>query len=57
MILVIILGIFIILGCFMDSLAMILVVMPFFGVEILRIGLLLVLPGLSLFLPHLLSGN
>ena len=31
-------------------------VMPFFGVEILRIGLLLLFPGLCLFLPTLLSG-
>ncbi|WP_068109213.1 TRAP transporter large permease [Tropicimonas marinistellae] len=32
-------------------------VMPFFGIEIVRIGLLLLLPALTLFLPHLLSGN
>lgn len=30
--------------------------MPFFGVEILRIALLLIAPGLWLFLPALLSG-
>ena len=32
-------------------------VMPFFGVEIIRIAILLLLPGLCLFLPHLLSGG
>ncbi|UUX48474.1 TRAP transporter large permease [Nisaea acidiphila] len=31
-------------------------VMPFFGIEIIRIALLLLLPGLCLFLPHLLAG-
>ncbi|MEM8950457.1 MAG: TRAP transporter large permease [Pseudomonadota bacterium] len=31
-------------------------VMPFFGIEIVRIALLLAIPGLCLFLPRLLSG-
>lgn len=31
-------------------------VMPFFGIEIVRIALLLAIPALSLFLPHYLSG-
>lgn len=31
-------------------------VMPFFGIEIIRIALLLLVPALSLFLPHYLSG-
>lgn len=31
-------------------------VMPFFAIEIVRVGLLLALPGIALFLPRLLSG-
>ena len=31
-------------------------VLPFFGVEILRVALLLAFPALTLALPHLLSG-
>lgn len=31
-------------------------VMPFFGAEIVRIGVLLLLPGIVLFMPHWLSG-
>lgn len=31
-------------------------VMPFFGVEIVRVGLLLLFPGIVLFLPQLLGG-
>lgn len=32
-------------------------VMPFFGAEIIRIGVLLLLPWLALFMPHWLAGN
>ena len=31
-------------------------VLPFFGVELVRIGLLLLVPGLALYLPRLLAG-
>jgi len=30
-------------------------VMPFFGIEVIRIALLLLIPALSLFLPHWLA--
>jgi TRAP-type mannitol/chloroaromatic compound transport system permease large subunit len=31
-------------------------VMPFFGIELVRVALLLAIPPLALFLPRLLSG-
>lgn len=54
-VLVILLIALILLGCLMDSLSMILLAIPFFCAELVRIAILIAFPALTLWLPRVLT--
>ena len=55
-ILILLLAAFIVLGCLMDSLSMILLAIPFFGAELVRVAVLVAFPALTLWLSAMLAG-